>query len=234
MTKEKIPGYKILIGIAAVAILAFGAVQIFTYHHKTAFEKATGYEDYDAMIAAKIAYEEQVQRSITDLGGPGDDFTKAKAGDAAAQYRLGNVYLYGTQFEKRDVAEAMKWFHMAAEQKYHPAEYQVGRMYANGFSVGEDKKEAVKWYRISAEGGYKWAQIHLGEIYMHFLAEQFGAQRDFPEAYFWLSLGTVKEDFNSDFVRDRDAAEGYLKPEEVDAVKKRVKEWQATHPAPEK
>ena len=207
--REQIPGYKILIGLAVLGLLVFGISQI---HFKTAFERATGYEDYDAMIAAKIAYEEQVERSISELGGPGDDFTKAKAGDAQAQYRLGNVYLYGTQFEKQSFTEAMKWFRKSAEQKYAPAEYQVGRMYANGFSVREDKKEAVRWYRLAADRGYKWAQIHLGEIYLHFLAQQFGAQRDFPEAYFWLTLGAAKEDFNSDFVRDRDAAEGYLQP----------------------
>ncbi len=229
--REQIPGYKILIGLVVFALLAFSVSQI---HFKTAFEKATGYEDYDAMIAARIAYEEQVERSINDLGGPGDDFTKAKAGDALAQYRLGNVYLYGTQFEKQNVTEAMRWFRKSAEQNYAPAEYQVGRMYANGVSVAEDKKEAVRWYLLAADGGYKWAQIHLGEIYMHFLAEEFGAQQDFAEAYFWLSLGAAKEDFNSDFVRDRDAAEGHLKPGEIDAVNKRVKDWQVAHPAPDK
>ena len=228
---EKIPGYKVLLGIAILALLVFGMSRI---SYRTDFEKATGYRDIDEMIAAKIAYEEQVEQSIQNLGGPGDDFTKANAGDAVAQYRLGNVYLYGTQFEKQDYAEAMKWFSKSAEQKYAPAEYQVGRMYANGFNVREDKKEAVKWYQKAADSGYKWAQIHLGELYLHFMAEQFGVKRNFPEAYFWLTVGTIREEPNSDFVRDRDAAESYLKPDEIEAIKKRVKDWQAVHPPAEK
>ena len=69
---------------------------------------------------------------------------------------------------------------------------------------------------------------------MHFLAEQFGVPRDFSEADFWLTLGTTTEDCQSDFIRDRDDAEANLKPSEIEAVKKRVREWQATHLPPSK
>jgi TPR repeat protein len=134
-----------------------------------------------------------------------------------------------TQFEKHDYEEAMRWFRQSADQKYAPAQYQLGRMYASGFNTPEDKKEAVKWYLMSAEGGYKWAQIHLGELYMHFMAEQFGVKRDFNQAFYWLSLGTTTEEPSSDFVRDRDEAAGHLKPDEVETVKQRVDAWRAAH-----
>jgi TPR repeat protein len=231
MTFREIPGYKILLAIGMVALFGFGAFQLIGMH-KTPFEKATGYKDYDALIASKIAYEEQVAQSISDLGGPGDDWSKARKGDARAQYRLGNVYRDGNRSEAQNFVEAMKWYRMAADQKYAPAEYEVGRMYANGMGMPENEKEAARWYRMAADGGYKWAQIHLGEIYMHFLAEQFGVQRDFVEADFWLTLGTASEDFHSDFIRDRDDAESNLKPAEIESVKRRVNEWHATHPVP--
>lgn len=228
--REKIPGYKILLASALAALVIFGATQVIT-HHKTPFERMTGYEDIDALIQAKIAYEEQVAGSIRDLGGPGDDYTKGPAGDKEAEYRLGKVYLYGNDHEKRNLDEARKWFAKSAAQHYAPAEYEMGRLYANGTSEIADKAEAVKWYLRAANGGYKWAQIHLGEIYMHFLAEKFGAVQNDAEAYFWLSLGAETEDFNSDFVRDRDAAKANLKPGEIDAIEKRLADWKRDHPA---
>jgi uncharacterized protein len=122
------------------------------------------------------------------MGENGDVFKKAEAGDAEAQYHIGNFYLYDNKSQSRDEPEAMKWFRKAADQKYAPAEYQVGRMYANGFSVGVNQNEALRWYRMAAEGGYDWAQIHLGEIDMHFLPSSLAHNEIFRKPTFGCLL----------------------------------------------
>lgn len=232
--RQTIPGYKILLVIAAVALCVFAVAQLSSLLPslpKSGFERATGYKNIEELITARIAYQEQVRRQIRALGSGGDLVSRAEAGEAEAQYMLGNLYHYGTETIKVDYAEAMKWLRRAAEQGHAPAMYQVGRMYTNGFGVFWSPREALKWYEKAAEGGYKWAQIHLGEIYMHMLAEKFGAKKDNVKAYFWLSIGAATEDPRSEFVRDRDAAEGRLGPGQAEEVKRQVKEWQASHPA---
>ena len=53
-----------------------------------------------------------------------------------------------------DDAEAVRWFRLAAEQGDAYAQYNLGRMYANGEGVPEDFVEAVAWYRKAAEQGH--------------------------------------------------------------------------------
>ena len=229
---KDVPGYIIICVVAILALVGFGTVKLATYvfWQKSDFEKATGYRDVDEMIAANSDYLAQIENQIRAMGISDGDLAKAEGGDREAQYRLGNFYLYGKRTQQIDYKEAMIWFQKSAAQDYAPAEYQVGRMHANGQGMGLNKAEATKWYIKSADGGYKWAQIHLGEIYLHFLAEEFGAQRNFDEAYFWLSLSTAGDDAQDDFVRDRDNAEHRLTNEEVEAVKKRLIDWRAAHP----
>ncbi len=228
---KDVPGYIIICVVAIVALVGFGTVKLATYvfWQKSDFEKATGYRDVDEMIAANSDFLAQIEKQIRTMGIPDGDLAKAEGGDREAQYRLGNFYLYGKDAERANYTEAMRWFQKSAAQNYAPAEYQVGRMHANGQSVAFDRAEATKWYIKSAEGGYKWAQIHLGEIYLHFLSEEFGVKRNFYEAYFWLSLGTAGDDTQDDFVRDCDNARHHLTDEEIDAVEKRLIEWRKTH-----
>jgi TPR repeat protein len=46
-----------------------------------------------------------------------------------------------------------------AEQGYASAQYNLGRMYANGDGVPEDDAEAVRWYRLAAEQGKEWVGV---------------------------------------------------------------------------
>ena len=57
--------------------------------------------------------------------------------------------------------EAIKWYRLAAEQGFAPAQYNLGAMYFEGLGVPQDHKEAEKWFRRSAEQGIARAQEAL-------------------------------------------------------------------------
>ncbi|MGE5539740.1 MAG: tetratricopeptide repeat protein [Gemmatimonas sp.] len=62
---------------------------------------------------------------------------------------------------RRNDAEAVRWFRIAAEQGYAPAENNLGYMYAEGRGVKRDDQQAVKWYRRAADRAYPPAQTSL-------------------------------------------------------------------------
>jgi len=62
-------------------------------------------------------------------------------------------------------AEAAKWYRIAADQGYAPAENNLGFLYAEGRGVPRDDAEAVKWYRRAADRNYAPAETSLGMMY---------------------------------------------------------------------
>lgn len=234
-----IPGYIIICGALVGILLLTGAAVLVNsivsgnlsfLPHKPTFEELTGYRSMEEWEASDKERQIQILQDINEMQVNGELLQKANLGDARSQYLVGNVYYYGTGSKNPNYAEALEWFYKASDQDYAPAQYQVGRMYANGQGLRPDKIAAIKWYKKAAEGGDRWAQRHLGEIYLSILAEQFGAKRDYREAYFWLAVGLEKNDPFEHFERDRDYAKHHLNQDEIDAVDKRIKEWQTTHP----
>ncbi len=69
----------------------------------------------------------------------GDD-----VGDKAAYDRANAVYKRG------DYAEAVKWFHKAAEQGHGSAQYNLGLAYMEGKGVPEDYVRAHMWFNLVA------------------------------------------------------------------------------------
>ena len=45
------------------------------------------------------------------------------------------------------------------------AQFNLGKMYANGQGVPQDYREAVKWFRLAADQGMAGAQNALGGMY---------------------------------------------------------------------
>ena len=84
----------------------------------------------------------------------------------------------------KDAAEAVRWFHLAAEQGDATAQFNLGFMYANGEGVPKDAAEAVRWYRLAAEQGLAIAQFNLGNMY----ANGRGVLKDDAEAVRWYRL----------------------------------------------
>ena len=90
--------------------------------------------------------------------------SKAEAGDAEAQFNLGQMLRLGKDVE-RDDAEAVRLYRLAAEQRHAKAQFTLGWMYANGRGVDRDDAEAVKLYRLAVEQGHDGAHTNLGWMY---------------------------------------------------------------------
>ena len=85
----------------------------------------------------------------------------AEQGHEAARYMLGTCYFY-VDGVRKDAAEAVKCFRIAAEPKHAhkpfigynaKAQYWMGYCYENGFGVSKDLTEALLWYRKAKENG---------------------------------------------------------------------------------
>ena len=107
----------------------------------------------------------------------------AIAGDADAQFNLGQAYKLGRGVSL-DPAQAESWFHKAATQG-HP---QAGDNY--GLALYQDHKlsDAVPWLEKSAARGEPRAQLVLGTM----LFNGDGVGRDYPRAYALMSRASAQ------------------------------------------
>jgi len=83
---------------------------------------------------------------------------------AAVQHSKGVCYKneYGV---RRDLVEAAKWYHKAAEQGFAPAQNSIGLCYASGEGVPKDDQKAWEWYCKAADQGYAISQSNIGRWY---------------------------------------------------------------------
>ncbi|MFO7989486.1 MAG: tetratricopeptide repeat protein [Thermodesulfobacteriota bacterium] len=78
----------------------------------------------------------------------------AEQGDAAAQYKLGEIYAKGYEDDvPQDYKKAAYWYKKAAEQGYADAQHNLGFMYAEGQGVTQDLKLAYVWSSLAAAQG---------------------------------------------------------------------------------
>lgn len=100
---------------------------------------------------------------------------QAEAGDAAAQYELGEYFN-----ARGDREAALHWLRQAAAQGHLPAHYQLGQLYLEL----RDGAAALRELRAAAEGGVAAAQLRLGQLYV----EGNSIAPDAAEARRWLTL----------------------------------------------
>lgn len=113
---------------------------------------------------------------------PIQDLAKAaQAGQASAQFFLGNRYKHG-QGLKQDQAQAFVWFKKAADQGVASAMLNVGQMYANGIGVKEDLNAAKSYLMKATKLGDNRASYNLAV-----LEER---AKNFVGAYQWYELST--------------------------------------------
>lgn len=84
----------------------------------------------------------------------------AEQGDAQAQNKLGEMYLYGRGFSV-DAVQAASWFRKAAEQGDKEGEYNLGMMYLNGQGITKDIEQADQWLGLAAGQSYEPAREAL-------------------------------------------------------------------------
>ncbi len=115
----------------------------------------------------------------------------ARAGNAYAQFRLGQLYAEGKGIAK-DPAHAVKWWRKAAAKGNSEAEFSLGEALLEGSGVSKDTKKGIAWLERSAQKNNKDAQVALGKLYL----EGYAVPRDESRAQNWLAravdLGSSK------------------------------------------
>src|SRR5579864_4839753 len=97
--------------------------------------------------------------------GSADDLVKkADAGDAEAQFELGQAYEDGTGMLQDD-GLAAKWYRKSAGQGNAKAENSLGVLYRLGRGVPQDKEEAFRWYQKAAQQGQPDADFNVAISY---------------------------------------------------------------------
>ncbi|HCN09501.1 MAG TPA: sel1 repeat family protein, partial [Lentisphaeria bacterium] len=103
-------------------------------------------------------------------------------------------------------------------QGHATAQYNLGRMYANGLGVPEDDVEAVEWYRKASKQGHTEAQTELGRMCEFGL----GVAEDDVEAYAWFSVAAA---VGGEVARvHRDSIKADLTPSEIAKGQKMARE----------
>ena len=117
-----------------------------------------------------------------------------EAGNLDAQLHLGFMYDFGEGIPEND-AEAVKWWHGAAEQGHRPSQLILGMKYRMGAGIPHDYVQARHWLLRAAAQGDGQAAKHLG--YMHLLGE--GVPRDHAVAVNWLGRAAGRGEADAQF-----------------------------------
>ena len=149
--------------------------------------------------------------------------TKAKAGDATAQWKVGKCYFDGEKGVMIDNKEAFKWFQKSAEQDNPFAKFYLGRCYDEGFAVIVNYTKANAFYKEAVKGldtlaleGNSDAQYLLGMCY----DSGFGIEENISEAIKWYKAAAEHDNVEAQcelgFIYSED---GRVKKSYADAVK---------------
>jgi TPR repeat protein len=84
--------------------------------------------------------------------------------------------------EKKNYAEAMRWYRLAAAQGNALAQVGIGNFYSMAQGVPQDYGEALRWYRLAAAQGNSEAQDNIGFFYM----SAWGVPQDYTQALNWF------------------------------------------------
>lgn len=88
---------------------------------------------------------------------------KAMAGDAVAQYNMGQAYMMGMMGAPNH-EEAASWWRKAAEQGLAAAQFNLALVYLNhdtGMSSEGNLLSATNWLKMAAKQGHEQAQSVL-------------------------------------------------------------------------
>lgn len=114
------------------------------------------------------------------------------AGDARAQFMLGQLSDSGLGPVQRDAGEATRWYRAAARQGHGPAQYALARAYAEGRGVPVDGAQAIAWLTASATSNFVPAILALADM----VDRGAGVAQDAAAATAWIrraaSLGSPR------------------------------------------
>jgi hypothetical protein len=105
------------------------------------------------LVPAQGSAQDSLPLSCADVvyvSTPEDLIRCAEQGDARAQYLLGLNHDFGVA---RDPVEAVRWYRLAAEQRYSAGELSLGLAYRDGRGVARDLAYAYMWFNLSIAHG---------------------------------------------------------------------------------
>jgi TPR repeat protein len=94
-----------------------------------------------------------------------------------AAYRQGHDF-----YEKKNYAEAMRWYRVAAGQGNALAQVGLGNLYGMALGVSQDYAVALRWYRLAAAQGNAEAEDQIGFFYL----SGWGVPQDSAQALHWF------------------------------------------------
>lgn len=120
----------------------------------------------------------------------------AAAGDPQALFEIAARYTEGRNGVAQDQKEAARWYQMAAERGFAPAEYRLGSLYEKGNGVGRDLSKAMSLYQRAADAGNASSMHNLAVLY----ASGATGTADYKAAVSWFTkaaeLGIADSQFN--------------------------------------
>ena len=103
---------------------------------------------------------------------------KAEAGDAEAQFQLGQMYALGHGF-KQNFNSALEWYEKAAAQGNAKARTALGLLYYYGAGVEQNIDKAGEWFEKAAAQDNAIAQRTLG--FIAYLAKDYAQAKQWNE-----------------------------------------------------
>ena len=107
--------------------------------------------------------------------------SKAYAGEACWQYRLGNIYYWSDthyHYVQEDLTKAAYWWNEAASQNYTSAYNNLGLAYKDGYGVEIDLRKAVHYLKLGAEAGEDFAQRNYGDLFVDGVSIKVGSHKE--------------------------------------------------------
>ncbi|HEX6046081.1 MAG TPA: tetratricopeptide repeat protein [Pyrinomonadaceae bacterium] len=101
----------------------------------------------------------------------------------------------GNSKRQPDYSEALQRYREGAAQGDAAAQFELGRMHANGMGVPQDYAEALKWYRKAADQGHAGAQRNIGVMYANGQA----VAQDYAEALKWYRKAADQGDAQAQY-----------------------------------
>ncbi len=110
-------------------------------------------------------------------------------GDASAQFQLGRQHLTGTGVAQ-DARQAARWFNLAAEKNYAPAQALLGQLIFHGNGVPKQSARGLMWLTLAKEGADETRESWI--IVMHDEALSVSPESDRQAALDYLSVQKQK------------------------------------------
>ncbi|MEM7740478.1 MAG: hypothetical protein AAF225_06725 [Pseudomonadota bacterium] len=147
------------------------------------------YASAKALLASAITAEEIE-------GGVNAMMRAARAGSAAAQHDLGEMYLTGN-FVSADASKSRQWFEEAAKSGNARAVHRLAFMSIDEAYGEVDVEAAIRGFERAASAGLTDAMFNLGMILSPEMDYIPSNRRDIAQAYYWFRLAEEQGDNNA-------------------------------------